>query len=302
MRTVILGKRGGRHVTLLQEALAKHGIEAPCHPVTRLVARVGHTPELSSVTRDQVANVLDNADVVFVRAVPGGSLEQVIYRVNALYCLERAGKRIVNPPMTIEHCACKYYALNLLAHNDLPVPRTIVTERLDQAMAAFDELGRDVVVKPQFGAEGRGILRVSDPDLAYRTFKALEQGHYVYYLQEYIPHGCADYRVFVVGGKVIAAMRRKGNGWKTNVSLGAVPEACEANDTVLDLGLRAARAFDADYIGVDILPHEDGGYSVVEVNAIPAWSGLKQATGVDAAALLVEHVLATFRSGSGERS
>lgn len=291
MNAVILGKRGGRHVTLLQAALAKRGIDAPCHPITRLMARPSGSPALASVDRDGVSHCLDQADVIFVRAVPGGSLEQVIFRVNALHCLEQAGRRIVNPPLAIEHCACKFFALNRLAQAGLPVPRTVVTERFDQAMPAFEELGGDVVVKPMFGAEGRGILRVSDPDLAYRTFKALEQCNYVYYLQQYVPHGREDYRVFVVGGEVVAAMRRVGNGWKTNVSLGARPEACEIDGTLRDLGLRAAAAFDADYLGVDILPHADGGVSVIEVNAIPAWAGLKQATGVDAADLLVDHVL-----------
>jgi len=292
MNVAILGKRGGRHVTLLQKALAKRGIDAPCHPITRLVARPGASPALCSVDRDGAGNRLDDADVIFVRAVPAGSLEQVIFRVNALHRLEQAGRRIVNPPFAIEHCACKFFALSRLSEVGLPVPQTIVTERFDQAMPAFEELGGDVVVKPLFGSEGRGLLRVSDPDLAYRTFKALEMGNYVYYLQKYIPHNCEDYRVFVVGGEVVAAMRRVGSGWKTNVSQGARPEACAIDGRLRELGERAARAFDADYLGVDILPHEDGGASVIEVNAIPAWMGLKQATGVDAADLLVDHVLA----------
>ncbi len=298
MKAVILGKKGGKHVVLLQEALARRGVEAPCYPITRLEARPGWSgaaPELASIGRDGEVHALDEADVVFVRAVPGGSLEQVIFRVNALHCLERAGKRIVNPPLAIEHCACKYFALTALERAGLPVPRTIVTERLDQAMAAFEELAGDVVVKPLFGSEGRGLFRVSDKDLAYRTFKALEQGAYVYYLQQFVPHGCADYRVFVVGGEIAGVMRRKAGGWKTNVSLGAVPEACDlsgaALDAVRDMALRAAGAFRADYLGVDILPHEDGRFFVTEVNAIPAWTGLRQATGVDAAALLADHVL-----------
>lgn len=291
MNAVILGKRGGKHVTLLQAALAKRGVDAPCHPITRLLARPGGSPSLASVDRDGEVDRLDTADVVFVRALPAGSLEQVVFRVNALHRLEREGRRIVNPPFAIEHCACKYFALSRLARAGLPVPPTVVTERFEQAMAAFEELGGDVVVKPLFGAEGRGLLRVDDPDLAYRTFKALEQCHYVYYLQRYIPHGREDYRVFVVGGEAVGAMRRVGNGWKTNVSLGARPEACPMDPLLRDLAVRAARAFEADYLGVDILPHEDGGVSVIEVNAIPAWTGLKQATGVDAADVLVDFVL-----------
>jgi ribosomal protein S6--L-glutamate ligase/tetrahydromethanopterin:alpha-L-glutamate ligase len=292
MKAVILGKQGGRHVVWLQEALARRGINAPCRPITRLVARPGGSPSLASVTGSAADLSLEEADILFVRALPGGSLEQVIFRLNALHRLEQEGRRIVNPPLAIEHCACKFFALGRLAARGLPVPPTVVTERFDQAMTAFEELGGDVVVKPLFGSEGRGILRVSDPDLAYRTFKAIEQSGGVLYLQRYIPHGREDYRLFVIGGEVAAAMRRIGSGWKTNVSQGARPEACAPDPELRDLALRAAAAFKADYLGVDILPHENGGLSVIEVNAIPAWSGLLLATGLNMADLIADYVLA----------
>ena len=298
MKAVILGKLGGRHVVLLQEALARRGITAPCYPITRLAASLGGAPALESVDRHGQAHRLDDARLVFVRAVPGGSLEQVIFRVNALHQLEHSGVKVVNAPLAIEHCACKYYALDKLSRAGLAVPRTVVTERFEQAMRAFEELGGDVVVKPLFGSEGRGIVRVSEPDMAYRTFKALEMCHAVYYLQEYVPHGRWDYRVFVVGGEVIGAIRRVGGGWKTNVSLGARAEACEVDATLRLLGMRAAAAFPADYLGVDILPHDDGRLLVSEVNAIPAWTGLAQATGLDVAGLLLDHVLAGCRTAA----
>jgi ribosomal protein S6--L-glutamate ligase/tetrahydromethanopterin:alpha-L-glutamate ligase len=114
-------------------------------------------------------------------------------------------------------------------------------------------------------------------------------GHYVYYLQEYLDHGREDIRIFVIGGKVVAAMRRKGNGWKTNIAAGAVGEALKLDDGLVEMGLAASAALGADYSGVDVLPCNDG-YRLVEVNTIPAWSGLKKATGVDAAKLLVDFV------------
>jgi RimK family alpha-L-glutamate ligase len=154
-------------------------------------------------------------------------------------------------------------------------------------------LGQDVVVKPLFGSEGRGMIRVSDRDTAYRVFRALELGRYVYYLQVYVPHGCEDIRVFVVGDTAVAAMMRRGKTWKTNISNGARAEPLRPDKRLADISVRAAKVLGAEYAGVDILPIEGGGYSLIEVNTIPGWKGLKKATGFDAAEYLVDFVLKT---------
>jgi ribosomal protein S6--L-glutamate ligase/tetrahydromethanopterin:alpha-L-glutamate ligase len=148
-----------------------------------------------------------------------------------------------------------------------------------------------VVVKPLFGSEGKGIVRVSDVDTAYRVFRALELGRYIYCLQEFVPHGNEDIRAFVVGERVIGAMLRRGHGWKTNASQGARGEPLELDERLVDLSLRAARVVGAEHAGVDILPADDGEYSVIEVNTIPGWRALRAATGVDAAECLVGYVL-----------
>jgi len=282
----ILGQRGGWHVTALQKALAARGITAPSFSITRLTARLSARPWLTA--NDEA---LDSYDVLFVRAIPGGSLEQVIFRVDALHRLENAGVHIVNSPTVIERTVDKYYTSSLLEDAGIPTPRTVVTEHFEEAMAAFDELGGDVVVKPIFGSEGRGIVRVCDPDTAYRVFRALELGRYVYYLQEFVPHGNEDIRVFVTGQQAIAAMVRRGETWKTNVAQGAKAEALQPDRELRRLALRASQALGAEYAGVDILPIEGGGYTVIEVNGIPGWRGLKAATRVDAAEQLVDYVL-----------
>jgi RimK family alpha-L-glutamate ligase len=286
VRVGILGQRGGWHVTALQEALARRGITAPSFSITRLVARLSARPWLSVADEP-----LEEYDVLFVRAIPGGSLEQVIFRVDALHRLENVGVHVVNSPTTIERTVDKYYTSTLLEDAGLRSPRTVVTERFDEAMTAFHELGGDVVVKPIFGSEGRGMVRVSDPDTAYRVFRALELGRYVYYLQEFVSHACRDIRVFVVGENVVAAMTRQGDTWKTNVAQGARAGALVVSDELQEIALRATRALGAEYAGVDLLPLEGGGYCVIEVNGIPGWRGLKAATGVDAAEHLVDHIL-----------
>jgi RimK family alpha-L-glutamate ligase len=282
----IVGHRGGWHTTALQEALARRGIAAPFLDVKRLIARLSLRPWLEANGES-----LERYDVLFVRLIPGGSLEQVIFRVDALHRLENAGVRVINPPTAIERTVDKYYTSTLLEDAGLPTPRTIVAEQFQDAMDAFHELGGDVVVKPIFGSEGRGMTRVSDPDTAYRVFRALELGRYVYYLQEFTPHHQEDIRVFVIGGEAVAAMVRRGNTWKTNVARGATATALTLDDELRDLSTRAAEALGADYAGVDILPAEDGHYTVIEINGIPGWRGLMDATGINVAEHLVDYVL-----------
>jgi RimK family alpha-L-glutamate ligase len=282
----IVGHRGGWHATALQETLARRGIEAPFLDITRLTARLSLRPWL-----EVNGEPLEQYDALFVRLIPGGSLEQVIFRVDALHRLENAGVRVVNPPAAIERTVDKYYTSTLLEDAGLPTPRTIVAEQFSDAVDAFQELGGDVVVKPIFGSEGRGMARVSDPDTAYRVFRALELGRYIYYLQEFIPHHKEDIRVFVIGGEAVAAMVRRGETWRTNVARGAAAGALTLDDELRELSTRAADALGADYAGVDILPAEDRHYTVIEVNGIPGWQGLAEATGIDVAEHLVAYVL-----------
>lgn len=272
-------------------ALARRGIAAECFPITRLMARVAAQPRLTAIATPGVATPLDEFDVVFVRAIPGGSLEQIIFRVDALHRLEAAGVRVINSAAAIERGVDKYYTAALLEAAGLPTPRTIVTERWEDALAAFHELGGDVVVKPLFGSEGRGMVRVTDVDTCYRVLRALELGRYVCCLQEFVPHGSVDIRAFVVGGQVIAAMLRRATGWKTNAAQGARVEPYHADARVIELSVRSADVVGAEHAGVDILPCESGGYTVLEVNTIPGWRALRSATGVDAAERLVDYVL-----------
>ena len=300
MKVAILGSPRGWHVQALRRALECRGIAVACLPITRLVACIAppRSPKLGGempwVRSRQ--EPLDDYDALFVRAIPGGSLEQIVFRVDALHRLENAGVCIVNPPTTIERTVDKYYTSSLLEDTGLPTPRTVVTERFDEALVAFRELGGDVVVKPLFGSEGRGMVRVSDPDTAYRVFRALELGRYVYYLQEFIPHSNEDIRAFVIGDQVVAAMVRRADSWKTNVAQGAEAEPLTLSVELEEMSLRAARALGADYAGVDILCSEGGDVYVMEVNGIPGWAKLRQVTGVDVAGRLVEYVVGQIRS------
>jgi len=152
------------------------------------------------------------------------------------------------------------------------------------------------VVKPLFGSLGAGITRLTDGDIAYRVFRALDSTQSVFYIQEYIPHGNADIRVFVVGGEVVASMRRVASGWKTNISSGAAPEPYEPTGEEVETSLRAAETLGLEYTGVDLMrSEEDGTLYTLEVNSTPGWEGLQKVTSVDIAEMLVEYILEQLR-------
>jgi RimK family alpha-L-glutamate ligase len=233
---------------------------------------------------------LDACDVVVVLGIPRGSLEQVVFRVDALHALAAAGVRAVNGAPAIERTVDKFLASALLAAAGLPTPRTVACERADDALAAFADLGADVIVKPLFGSMGFGMARVDDPDVAQRVFRALEIERAVYYLQETLPHDGVDVRALVVGDRVVAAIERVAPGWRANLARGAQARPTTLDDGRAELCVRAAAALAADYAGVDLLRAADGRDHVVEVNGIPGWRGVEEATGVDVAAALVGHL------------
>ena len=283
---IIASDRKEWHVERLLKELKGRGAEAYLLPVTSFRAAVGGDPRLTVK-----GHSVDDYDAVIVRRVPGGSAEQVFYRMDVLHRLEDSGVLVVNPALSIERTVDKYYTSALLEDAGIRTPRTVVTESFTEAMEAFEELGGDVVVKPLFGSLGMGITRVSDPDLAHRVFRALEMMRNVYYIQEFISHPGVDHRIFIIGGTIIASMRRVAVGWKTNISGGGKAEPYTPSDDEAELSLRAAERLGLIYTGVDIIVSDEGETYVVELNSTPGWEGLQTVTDVDITGAVVSRVL-----------
>lgn len=282
MRIGIIGSPESWHCQELQKSWQKQNAQPVFIDPKSLIAVLG---DQSSVQTLDIR--VEELDLLMVRNIPGGSLEQVIFRMDALHQLENGGLRIINTPGAIEKMVDKYYTLSLLGQQGLLVPPTRVMENEVDAMQAFEQLGGDVVIKPLFGSRGVGMVRVSDGDVAGRVFHSLEAGGYIYYLQKFIPHGNSDLRVLVVGGECAAAMERVSNSWKTNISQGAKPQAVELDGEIKEISLKAAQVVGADYCGVDLLRGEDGNLFAIEVNSMPAWEALQTVTPFNIADRLV---------------
>jgi RimK family alpha-L-glutamate ligase len=296
---VILSARTGWQTDELCRALAARGHIGCVLPYEGIVARLGgNTRGLSS---DRTS--LLEADAVLARIVPSGTLEQIIFRVDALHWIEERGVPVMNSPRAIERCVDKFYTTALLEEAGLPVPETIACERGAEAMAAVRELG-DAIVKPIFGSLGHGMVRVTSPDVALRVVEPLEQIGSIFYVQRTIDHGGRDVRAFVVAGRVIGAIERRApaGDWRTNVSRGGSVRPFDLPPEWAALALRATAVVGADYAGVDLLPSRDGRVYVLEVNGIPGWKGLQQATGVDVAGAIVDHLVDRVRQREAART
>ena len=277
MRIALLSGGSGWHVRDLERAAASLGVQATAVDFRGVSASV-------PVASDE----LESFDAVIVRTMPPGSLEQVIFRMDVLHRLQSHGIVVLNPPLAVEACVDKYLTTARLAAAGLPVPRTIVCQRADTALEAFEKLGRDVVVKPIFGSEGRGMMRVSDAELAWRTFRTLERQQAVLYLQEFIAHPGWDLRAFVIGGRILACMRRRSGGdWRTNVAQGGTGEPTELTPAQKELALKAASVLSVPVAGIDLLPGPDGRCYLLEVNAVPGWRALSAVAGIDIAAAVL---------------
>jgi RimK family alpha-L-glutamate ligase len=287
MRIALLSAGAGWHVRDLQRAAAQQGHEAAAVDFRRLSAAVAHEPD-----------ALAGFDAVLVRTMPPGSLEQVVFRMDLLHRVQARGVAVLNPPRAVETCVDKYLATACLETAGLRVPPTVVCQHADAALEAFETLGGDVVVKPLFGSEGRGMVRISDPEMAWRVLRTLERTQSVLYLQQFVRHSGWDLRVFVLGGRVLTAMRRYSNGdWRTNVAQGGRGEVVQPSADEERLALRAAAALGAAMAGVDLMQGPHGEWYVLEVNAVPGWRALAPATGVDVAAAVIDFLVHDFNHG-----
>ena len=232
-------------------------------------------------------------DGVFVRGVPGGSLEEVVLYLDFLHALKRMKIPVYNIGHAVERSVDKGMTSFLLQNAGLPTPMTWVLRDRDRALSIIEnelKAGHLVISKPLFGSQGAGIRRLEKmTDLMWLTSS---QG--VYYFQRFVHcagEGFSDIRVFVVNNQAVAAMRRRGKSWLNNVARGASCERIDLDPDMANLAIKATATLEMDYAGVDIIKDQDGQYTVIEVNSIPAWKGLESVCDFSVAKVLAEDLI-----------
>lgn len=289
MKIPIFTDEAGWQGSQLKLAFAKRGVEAVFVSLQDCVIDLSkQTPQI------HIPQFIRQPKAAFVRGIAGGTLPQVITRLNVLHMLSMQGVRIYNDVRAIERTVDKAMTSFLLRKNGVATPATwvcetrIQTEHIRQSASMNNQ---QLVIKPLFGSQGQGVRKLLSNEALPVPMLQYVDG--VYYLQQLIETGevSHDYRVFVIGDKVVAAMKRIGSSWVSNVAAGGRCEPVQPNDTMTQLALQASKAVDIDYCGVDIIQAANGEYYVLEVNSIPAWRGLQSVTDFNIAEALVEDFL-----------
>jgi len=296
-RVAIMTDAPGWHTRELQRALRARGCSGRC--IDLADCRIDTTQSRHGLVLPGFGDRLP--DAVLVRGIAGGSFEQVTVRLGILHALRELGVPVYNDARAIERSVDKSMTTLLLHAAGLPTPPTWAMESAADAQRLVTRESaarRSLVLKPLFGSQGKGLQRVGWVDGTHVALPPLA-GAYgdLAYLQRFIaplgPPG-HDWRVLVVGGRAVAAMRRVSTHWVHNVAQGArcVPQTlADATGLALAaLAQAAARTLALDYAGVDLLPTRDGPH-LVEVNGIAAWQGLQKVTPLDIAAVIVNDLL-----------
>lgn len=229
----------------------------------------------------------------FVRGVPGGSLEEVVFYLDVLHILKALNVPVYNDGRAIEASVDKGMTSFLLQQNEIPTPATWMLRDHDQAVSIAErelQNGHLIISKPLFGSQGEGIRRLEkSTDLMWLT-----SSRGIFYFQRFVESigdGYSDIRVFVINNRAIAAMRRRGVSWLNNVARGASCEKIHITIKMEAIAIRAVQALSMSYAGVDLIETAQDEYIVIEVNSVPAWKGLQSVTDQNIADCLVQDVI-----------
>jgi tetrahydromethanopterin:alpha-L-glutamate ligase len=287
-RIVIFNDTHGWHSQQLVSALADIGIESV------LTDLADCTIDLDQVTGLAIPGFEEQLPAAaIVRGIAPGSLEQITLRMDVLHTLAELNVPVFNPASAIEHTVDKARTSLRLHLAGLNTPQTWACENKNNAAEIVKQqlsLEQQLVIKPLFGCQGKGIKKIT----SMAEFEATKVVGDAFYLQRYIEpfkvDQWQDWRILVIDGQVCAAMSRQSKHWITNFAQGGTCLATTVTPEMEQLAITATQAVQADYAGVDLIRTSDGSYTVLEVNSVPAWKGLQQATGINVAAHLAQAV------------
>jgi RimK family alpha-L-glutamate ligase len=301
VRVAIMADETGWHTRQLQAALRSRGAVGRC--IDLADCHIDTTAAWHGLSLPGFGRELPTA--VLVRGIAGGTFEQVTKRLGVLHALRELGVPVYNDARAIERSVDKSMTSLLLHAAGIPTPPTWATESAAHAQRIVmreGAAGHALVLKPLFGSQGKGLQLVGQVDGVHHPLPSLDKGYGSFaYLQRFVPPTASpgfDWRVLVVGGRAVTAMRRVSANWIHNVAQGARCEPVDLAPELAQMAERAAQALDMDYAGVDLIPSTEHGTQVIEVNGVAAWQGLQRVTRFNIARALVDDLLDRKLAGS----
>ena len=224
-------------------------------------------------------------------------LERSINHSRSMYglrLLEASGVHCINSAEVAKICGDKILTSVALKEAGVSQPPVRVAFTEESALAAIEELGYPVVLKPAVGSWGRLLSKVNDRESAEAILehKALlgSYHHSIFYIQKFVEKKGRDIRSFVVGDECIAAIYRSSDHWITNTARGAAAAGCAVTTKIADISLAAADAVGGGVLAVDLFEN-DGEFSVNEVNYTMEFRNSIETTGVNIPARVVDFTL-----------
>ena len=285
MRIALLSRNAKLHSTArIVEAARGRGHEIDViDPIACSIVVSRFTHRLFARGRELVGH-----DVVIPRI--GASITD--YGMAVLTHFERAGVPSVNSVIAILRSRDKLRALQYLSAHDVGIPRTAIARTPEAIRGAVDAVGgTPVIIKLLKGTQGVGVMKAESPEGVESIIDTLWGLGQNIILQEFIAESMGrDLRAIVVGGELVAAMRRvaKKGEFRSNLHRGGNGQRVELEPKYQRAALDAARIMGLGVAGVDLLESRDGP-RVIEVNSSPGLRGVERATGIDVAQRIIAH-------------
>ncbi len=275
-----------------------------CYSTQRLreaFKKRGHSVYIRNALKYSVA-VEEATPMLYYGSKPSPQYDAVIPRIGAsitfygtavLRQFEQMGVYTLNGPHAISVSRDKLRSLQVLSRHNIGIPPTVFVSRKENILPAIEELGgAPVIIKLLEGTQGVGVILADTISVAQAILEAFQSTRQNVLIQKFVKESKGrDVRAFVVGGRVVAAMRRvaQGDEFRSNVHRGGRTEAVTLSPEYETTAIHAAQIMGLRCAGVDLLEGEDGP-KVMEINSSPGLEGIEAATGVDVAGAIVDHV------------
>lgn len=274
-----------------------------CYSTRRLIEAAqqrGHKVQCLDTMRFSI-HIAEGRPSLSYRSKPLKSFDAVIPRIGASITFfgtavvrqfEQMGVYTVNSAQAITTSRDKLRSFQVLSRHHLGLPETAFVRSKNEIMPTIARLGgAPVIIKLLEGTQGIGVILADNEAIAAAIVETLYSKQINVLLQRFVTESKGkDLRAFVVGNKVIAAMRRqaKGQEFRSNVHRGGEAIAVDLPQEYQETAVKAAQIMGLTVAGVDMLEGHDGP-KIMEVNSSPGLEGIEGATGIDIAGAIIEH-------------
>jgi len=225
--------------------------------------------------------------------IPRVGVQSAGYVLSLVQQMESTGMVCLNTAQAMRIARNKLHTLQYLANAKVPIPKTVYGSFTVSSATLLDTIGgAPVIIKTLDGSQGVGVMLAHSNSQAESIMDVLKQAHIEFILQEYVAESKGhDIRCFVIGDRVVAAMRRQGveGEFRSNLHRGGTPSQFTLSDAETAMAIRAAKAVGLSVAGVDMIP-SDTGMKVIEVNCSPGLEGIENTLNIDIATMIIDHL------------